>query len=76
MHMLIEMLKKKMFQDRSKIDIENVLFFNVAFFMLRPRFWSILGQLGSQFHVLRTYRRAAGGERKAYVKAMLGFVQQ
>ena len=29
-----------------------------------------------QFHVLRTYRRAAGGERKAQVNANRGFLQQ
>ena len=30
----------------------------------------------SEFHVLRTYRRAAGGERKAQVKPNKGFMQQ
>ena len=35
-------------------------------------FWTILGP----FHVLRTYRRAAGGERKAQVKPNTGFMQQ
>ena len=27
----------------SKIDAENVLFFNIDFFGFRPRFWSLLG---------------------------------
>ena len=33
----------------SKIDAENVLFFNIVFFGFRPRFWSLLGlQLGAK----------------------------
>ena len=27
----------------SKIDAEKVLFFNIAFFGFRPRFWRVLG---------------------------------
>ena len=38
--------------------------------------WHARLSLREAADVLRTYRRAAGGERKAYVKVMLGFVQQ
>ena len=34
--------------DPSKIDVETVLFFNIAFFRFWPRFWRVLGQLGPQ----------------------------
>ncbi len=30
-----------------KIDLENVLFFNIDFFAFWPRFWSLLGALGT-----------------------------
>ena len=37
----------------SKIDAENVLFFDIVFFGFRPRFWRVLGlQLGAKLPVL------------------------
>ena len=45
--------------DPSKIDVKNVLFFNIHFFGFGPRFWSLLGlQLGAKLATLasKTYR--------------------
>ena len=40
-------------QNREKIDIENVLFFNIDFFGFWPRFWNLLGpQFGAKFAIL------------------------
>ena len=37
----------------EKIDVKNVLFFNIDFLGFRPRFWSLLGlQLGAKLAIL------------------------
>ena len=36
-------------KNKKKIDVKNVLFFNIDFLRFRPRFWSLLGlQLGAK----------------------------
>ena len=40
----------------SKIDVKNVLFFNIDFFGFRPRFWRVLNlQVRANLTILATY---------------------
>ena len=47
-----------------------------AILELEPTIWHARPALREAADVLRTHRRAAGGERKAQVNANMGFVQQ
>ena len=65
----------------SKIDAENVLFFNIDFFRFRARFWSLLGrQVGAKLAFLvkkKTFPGRSGSRLKLEVfqKWCLGGLQ-
>ena len=52
---LLKTLPKRSPND-EKIDVKNVLFFNIDFLGFRPRFWSLLGlQLGAKLAKNRNF---------------------